>query len=311
MKLRSANLAWFAAGNLVGFLILFLLRLSLTPTSVPKLKQPAPRLSRRSPQPTRKQPPGPSPFPAPFPAEQLKTDLQTYLATRPGEWAVSLAREDDFALGLRSRHLFPAASVAKLVTALTVVSAVENGHLSESATVSGRPVTSWLQALINRSDNNAWRILRKKVGFNKEQELVRRLGLRETDLTLNKISAHDANRLLRFIWTRKSGRLSAGEPQKLDLLPLMRNTETEQRIAQSVREFFQNHHHTAPPIYHKAGTWPPSGTYNDAAVIPLADETIFLSILSEGKQTRAQAEETIRAITKRVLQSIRPANLSP
>lgn len=244
--------------------------------------------------------------PAPSLRPQLELQLKTYLAGRPGEWALSLGQESTgsgftasasprLVLGLNGDELFPAASVMKLLTALATTEQIQASQLSLQTIFDSRSVGSWLEALLNRSDNYAWDVLRGNVGYGKEQNLVRAFNLQQTSLANNELSPNNSNQVLSIIWLNHQKKL---EP---DLIPLMAQTETEQRTAQAVKELFQEKDRDPPPVFHKAGTWPPTGTYNDAAIIPLEKDIWYLSILSQGRQSQTEAEETIRELTKIVL----------
>lgn len=228
----------------------------------------------------------------------LKDDLVSYLVSRPAEWSVVLSQDDTQLLSLNGDQPLGAASVMKLVTALAGTKEIETrADLTAHTPVEGRSVEMWGELLINQSNNDAWDILRSYLGFQPEKELVETLGLEHTDIYQNTISASDANKLLQFIW-------SNSQKTALPILFWMYQTETETRIPQGVSEFFQDRHLYPPPVFHKAGSWFLTGIYNDVAIVPLSDQVLFLSIISEGDQTQAQGEETLREITKIVLKHL-------
>lgn len=241
----------------------------------------------------------PTPTPPPQPKiEGLKLDLSGYLTTRSGTWAISLEKGSDQIIQINTDRLLPAASVTKLVAALALIGAMEPDQSPETLFIEGQSAQTWLKSLINQSDNAAWDVLKNYLGFSKEQNLVTSLGLQQTDLFSNQISAGDVSQILHHLWLK---RLTDPYPELFDY---MLNTETEQRIPQGVIDYFDSKDETPPLVYHKSGSWPPTGTYNDAAIIPLDNtdgQVLFLSILSEGNDSQAEAEETIRSIIKIIL----------
>lgn len=255
---------------------------------------PGPTVPKPAPTPTA----SPHPQPSPPKTSEFKLELTAYLATRAGDWAINLTEPTNTILSIQGGSLFPAASVMKLVTALTAIDQIQTGNLSAETMVEDRSITAWMQALVNRSDNYAWDVLRDNVGYDQEVRFLKRNHINNIDLSQNTISANAANQILQIIWRQHQNQVLP------DLAPLMVDTETEARIPQGAAEFFDLLNQPAPSIYHKAGTWPPTGSYNDAAIIPLEDNVWFLSILSQGDQTQDQAEETIRGLTKRILGAI-------
>jgi beta-lactamase class A len=247
--------------------------------------------------------PTPRPTPTPLSRSQasvsnLKNDLISYLASRPAEWSVALSQDNTKLLSLNDAQPLGAASVMKLVTALAVAQEIEEEtNLTTNTLVQENSLGTWAELLINQSNNEAWDVLRSYLGFRPEKKLVDTLGLKNTDIYQNLISASDVNKLLQFFW-------SNSQEMSLPILSWMYQTETESRIPQAVEEFFQDLYQYPPPIYHKAGSWPPTGTYNDVAIIPLADQVLFFSIISQGSQTQTQGEETIREITKIVFKHL-------
>jgi beta-lactamase class A len=227
--------------------------------------------------------------------DQLVLDLKNFLATQSGTWGIAVTSLNSNSqqlttntFGVNFNRPFPAASVMKVLVAANLINRVNKGELSLEEKIEGRTLKELTKSMINQTENEAWEILNNFLGLKKIQGFGESLGMKNLNIYKNALSANDINILLQAIYQRKTASASLTNL----LLSFMQNTETEDRIPQALP--------LGVIVYHKAGTWPETGTYSDAAIIK-AESSFILTILSEDVPTRSQATEVIRNLTKKVL----------
>jgi len=170
--------------------------------------------------------------------------LESWLAQQPGEWGVvvkDLVHQEKFSFN--SHQTFHAASVMKLVTAVTVFDWMEENRAELDFWVKGQTLRQRLTLLINQSNNYQWADLNTLVTLKKEQELLKANGLDDADIYTNTMSAEDVFLLLNKIYQG----LLLNSKRRDFLLQTMQNTINENRIPAGIPDDI--------PVAHKYGSW--------------------------------------------------------
>lgn len=163
---------------------------------------------------------------------------------------------------------FAGASTTKVLTAAALLSQVEQGKLALNA-----ENTSLIQKMINRSDNTAWDILNKKIGYSRLNSYAKSIGATSFDVDGNVITAADMAVILKKLY---AGELLTQEHTQL-LLSYMQQTNNEAMIP------------TVTPkdatIWHKYGQF--EDRMHDAAIIDYLDRPITIVVYTKGNGSTA------------------------
>lgn len=100
---------------------------------------------------------------------------------------------------------FVAASTYKLYVAYAVFKQIEAGQMSWSDSISGRSAEACFDAMIVRSDNPCAKAFGDKIGWQKVEDMMRSLGLSNTDLSPSLYTT--ANDLALFLYKLENGSL--------------------------------------------------------------------------------------------------------
>lgn len=235
--------------------------------------------------------------------EKLVYDLESFLATQSGTWGVAITplasnhRSLNInTFGINLDRPFPAASIMKVLVAANLINRVEKGEFSFEEKLEGGILKDLVRSMINRTDNEAWEILNKFLGLKKIQVFGENLGMENLNIYKNSFTPKDVNTLL---WALYQKRVASANLVDL-LLSWMQHTETEDRIPTAIQQelALQQAQDETPLVYHKAGTWPKTGTYSDAAIIE-AKNPFILTILCENAPNRNLATQIIKTVTQK------------
>ena len=210
-------------------------------------------------------------------------DLKLY----SGEWGVYFKEVGQETLyDKNSDVVYSAASLNKLITAITILKKVDEGKLTLDTTIGRTSIQALLETMINRSDNDSWDTLNNLATFPSMQEVVKSLDLNNTSMFTNQTTADDMATLLQKLWTKKI----LSEKSTTLLLSLMQKTETEDRIPIALKSGIE--------VYHKTGSLDENALH-DVAIIRYQDKTYVLVILGR-KTTRVEGTRTIQEITRQL-----------
>lgn len=226
----------------------------------------------------------------------LTADLNKIIRGYPGvQVAVSVVDLDSGEIydAGDTKRVFVAASITKILTAVGILSEVDNGQLSLSKTVDGSSIAYLLQTMIRDSNNQSWHSLRDYIGDLQLHSLAISTGLRGfTGGNINTLTAGDEAKLLSEL---ALGRLISPESRDL-LYSYMQNTSNDQLIPAALP--------SGATVYHKYGLL--DGNLHDTAIINYKDHRFVLVILSNSPSglnydTRVQM---IHKITETVVKDI-------
>lgn len=184
---------------------------------------------------------------------------------------------------------FDAASTVKVLVAIYAFDQVERGNISKDTKVGNLTLDQHLRLLVNRSDNNSWEILYEQFGLKNIDQFGRQIGLENTNLIDNTTNAFDLGVILTKI---ARGEVLNDENRK-ELLTLMQNTETEDRISPQVPKDFN--------FYHKTGTF--EQDVHDIAIIEGRGKKIVVVILTKGNTVLDQRNSVIGQIAKVIIEN--------
>lgn len=237
--------------------------------------------------------------------DRLVFDLQSFLATQSGTWGIAVTSLNSNSqqltvntFGVNPDRSFPAASVMKVLVAANLINRVDKGEFSLERKINGRTLEKLCEGMINRTDNEAWEILNDFLGLQKIQAFGKSLGMENLNIYQNTLSPRDVNTLLTALYQKKT---SSAKLTSL-LLSFMQNTETEDRIPQALP--------LGVTVYHKAGSWPETRTYSDAAIVE-AKKPFILTILCEGAPNRNLATHTIQTVTQKTFNFLTTSSVIP
>jgi hypothetical protein len=161
-----------------------------------------------------------------------------------------------------------AASTAKLISASLLLADIEKGQIKLTDRLGDGKVVYQLQAMVQRSDDNAWAQINDYLTHKSLQAYADGLGLNTYEAETNTISAADMTGFLRLL---SEGKLLDSAHTKL-LLSFMTHTNYEDFISPAVGRAYDFHH--------KVGL--DADQVNDTAVISSDQDKLFISIFSNG-----------------------------
>ena len=213
----------------------------------------------------------------------LNHKLNTLLAQENGSWSVIVR---DLSSGKELVSISPeqpyhAASLMKIITALTVFEKVEAGTFHLTQSIGNTTLRGALRSMINQSDNTAWETLNVMSGFITMQNTAETLGMTSTNVHTNHTTPADMARLLTSLYR---GAVLSSSHQSL-LLSWMQETETEDRIPAGT--------YPQTTVMHKAGTL--DGFIHDVGIIE--GEKPILLVVMGSDTTREEGTATIKKVT--------------
>ena len=165
--------------------------------------------------------------------------------------------------GYGIQNNFAGASTTKVLTASAYLHDIENNKYK--LTSDGK---NQLRLMLNNSDNTAWDILNKKVGYKNMVTYARSIGLNSYDWKNNIITAGDEALLLQKLYQREL--LNEGHTNLI--LGHMQDTNNESMIPKIIPE--------GATIWHKYGQL--EDRLHDAAIINYQDRPIVIVVYTKG-----------------------------
>jgi len=228
--------------------------------------------------------------------------LATYLAAQPGKYAVATIDVTTGAgVGINQDLPFRAASVNKLELAISLYRRALSHQINLDATteiaddeiqnygtgtiqlqVDGRTFTyrALARLMLEESDNTASFVIGKRVGLDSVQSDLQSWGLKQTSMSDNLTTAHDAALLI----ARLQRRELLPEQQTSEILYMLQHTAWDDRLVSGVPP--------SVPVAHKIGT--DVEVYNDAALFLDGARPYVAVVLSAG----TEEDGALRAMTQ-------------
>lgn len=203
--------------------------------------------------------------------EKIKQIVETY-KKKNIDVRVSIAdiASGEQVLGINEERVDMAASTGKLYTAAAVFDEVNKGRASLDELINEITIRDLLKAMINQSDNNAWDILRGRVGGKKIQQFARTHGATQFEYSGNTTTPKDLAMFLSDIY--KGDALS--ENQKELFFSWMRGTNREDLLTSAFNESIDE-------LRHKYGLY---GTVvADAGIVKIGGRLFSVAVIAGGK----------------------------
>jgi len=240
--------------------------------------------------------------------ERIIEVLNEITATTSGEYGIYvLDPVSGSGYGVNEEVELPAASIMKVPIMATVYKLVESGEMELNDTYTlkesdkrygsgplefvkaGTPLTirRLLSEMGKKSDNTAPVVLTNLVGTEKVEDMIGKLGMKQTDFGKNTMTANDASAMWKTLY---NGKILDDEHLKMMWEDLKDSIYEERLPAGLPREKLE--------IVHKVGTdadvWADSGI-----IMPQTTKPLIITILNEGVK-RAEAEQMVPELTRRI-----------
>lgn len=186
---------------------------------------------------------------------------------------------------------YVAASTTKVLSAVMYLNSVEEGEVSLSQPIGGKPAREQLRLMINRSDNPAWHQINQYLRESKLEAFAKQNGLVNYDAIKNTITAQDMAALLAKLHARE---ILNEEHTKL-LYTWMQNTSEERFITANIPANIKS--------YHKTGYL--TDRVHDAAIVENGEApfvlVVFSKSLSNNPYNYAKGQELFKEITSKTM----------
>lgn len=223
-------------------------------------------------------------------SDQFAADLQPILAANSGiTVSVSIATSKLGVQNFGATSTFDAASTAKLLTAVSFLRLVEQQKISLSSPIDGTSANQLLEAMIVKSDDDAWSQLNGWITHARLMSTASSLGITDYDADNNSLSAGDIALIL----------------DKLVQTNLLTADHRQLLLSEMARANFRDYIVPAVAypnlVYHKVGM--DEDNVHDAALIKHGDEWLVLVIYTNGNglynwPARAQMMQQITALAQ-------------
>ncbi|HLD01855.1 MAG TPA: serine hydrolase [Patescibacteria group bacterium] len=239
----------------------------------------------------------------------LKAKVVSLIEHSPGNYSVYFSDlTHDTAFGIYEKEMFTGASINKvpIITTLYYLNYRGKIDLDEQITIQKKDIQDYgtgtlryqkpggvysLKTLaklaLKQSDNTAVHVISNRIGTDVIQQTVKQLGLTQTHMENNKISAADLFILFKKIHANEI----TDNARTQELLGFMQDTDIEDRIPALLPKTVTVSHKTADAV----------GNMHDAGIIEVEDSVLFLSVLTSdigGKEE--QTRQTIARIAKTI-----------
>lgn len=222
--------------------------------------------------------------------EKAVDNIEKLVATASGEWAVYMYQlSDGESWGINENEVMPAASLMKLPALAAVATrSGETWILEEEDRRTGSGPLQFLKAgtavtvervmteLGKKSDNTAWVMVNRRLGYAEMDKIVEEWGLKNTNYRELTTTAEDAGQMMRKIY------------EKPELWPYLEESIYEDRISLGIP--------AGTRLVHKVGT--DAGIWSDAGIV-LGEEPFVLVILNKEAELE-EAKRLVPEITKLV-----------
>ena len=203
--------------------------------------------------------------------EKFESDLKS-IVDKNNTIDISVVFKDlqnDQSIEINSRKIYHAASTTKLITAVKLLSEIENGRFNLSDKLGNYTILYQLEQLINQSNNVSWDLFNNLLGLKNQQDFVQEFGITNYNSNRNEIAPQDTALLLELLL---KGKIIGSSSVRM-LLSYMQNTDVESFIPAAVPGKFT--------VYHKYGLY--EDNVHDAAVINKGQDTYIWVIYTNGR----------------------------
>lgn len=245
----------------------------------------------------------------PLTTGSLESRLRQVALTRPGVYGVVVYDPSSGrTVALDADRRFMAASLAKLPVLITLYRAAAGGELSldEKITLLPSDVAGYGSGVLDRyppgytmtlrecatylikeSDNTAWLMLERRLGRERIEAELQRLGADDTDYRNFSTTPNDVLLMLRSIEDPTFTTPALSE----EMIELMTNTAYEDRIPQPLPE--------ETSVAHKVGSY--ADTFSDAGIVfyegPEGEKRRYFIVVMGDGMTEAGARSAIRMMS--------------
>jgi beta-lactamase class A len=232
--------------------------------------------------------------------DNLNNEIQSELSKLTGDYGVYIERIDNGEkYEFNSNKSFTAASLSKLFLTGAYYNASEidpvlmidnitlenqdrvggNGSLYSEPVGSSYNPTDLIERMLKQSDNTAFAIMTRNLGFKKVNTFLNNYGFNQTDFINNTTSPRDVGSFLKKLYNQEI----MGKDYTDEMIGFMQNTSFEDRIPYYLPNI---------KIAHKIGTW--DGAYSDAGIVYGKRENYIIAVMTEN----ANYEEAVNVIRK-------------
>ena len=215
-------------------------------------------------------------------AEKARNYFKDKTRNLSGLYAINVVRLlDGTSYGVNKNEEMQAASLIKLPIMTLVYKKFEAGQLDLDAKVSGSNSTyrELVEAMGQRSDNNAQIILVKTFGESEIQNYIESIGMMKTSLTKNETTPEEIGLFFKMLW---EGKLTT-EKHREELLGYMTDTIFADWIVEGIDDV---------RVAHKYGR--EVHVVNDAGIV-FANKPFILVLMSDGA-VESEADSLIPAV---------------
>ena len=206
---------------------------------------------------------------SPAKTEIFKSQISQLQATNPlVELCVVVATDKLGVVSLGDRNVYSAASIGKLITAVSYLHLVDSKQASLSQLIDGHNTLYWLNLKLVKSDDVTWQNLNSFVTHASLMTYAASIGLTQYDADNDNFPAADAAILL---YKLQNGTLLSSSSQQL-MLGWLAAANYRSYIVQDVL--------SGSTVYHKVGF--DGDNLHDAAIIRHGDKSLVLVIFTNG-----------------------------
>jgi len=240
----------------------------------------------------------------------LKKNIQNLIAKQKGHYSVLFVdlNNPENTLGINENMMLTGASVNKVQIISALYSLANKGiiNLDQKITLQKKDIQNYgtgslryqkpgeiyslktlAQLTLQQSDNTAAHIISNRLRTQTTQDIMKDLGLTQTNMEDNKTSLSDMATLFQKIYYKKV----ASPALTKELLGFMKDTEIENRLPQQLPQ--------SAIVYHKTGNG--VGFVHDVGIVKDGDNAYFIGVMSaDVGESEKEAQETIATISKQI-----------
>ena len=219
-------------------------------------------------------------------AEKARNYFKDKTRNLSGLYAINVVRlSDGSGYGVNENEEMQAASLIKLPIMTLVYKKFEAGQLDLDEKVSGSKSTyrELVEAMGQRSDNNAQIILVKTFGESEIQNYIESIGMTKTSLDKNKTTPYEIGMFFKKLWEKEL----VNEKSRDEILEFMTDTIFEDWIVKGIDDV---------RVAHKYGR--EVHVVNDAGIV-FANKPFVLVLMSDGA-IESEADSLIPAVAREI-----------